>query len=97
MTNEEIAIKFEGVDHEIKSLKHRVGDVEKSSEALNRLATAVEVMATKQDGIGEKVDSLSTKVDTLERLPAKRWEFVVEKAIYVLVAAFVGYLLAGGL
>lgn len=45
VSNEEIAVALKGHDHEIGSLKRRMGAVEKLHEALNKLATAVEVMA----------------------------------------------------
>lgn len=94
MTNEEIAVKLEAVDQRSRSNTHRIGDLEKDHEALNRLATAVEVMATKQDTMSESVDRLAGKVEQLEAEPGKRWKFVVEKAIYFIVAALMGFILA---
>ena len=94
MTNEEITIKLNDHDHEISSLKHRMADMEATSEAITRLASAVEVMATKQDGMSKSMDKLTVKVEALEAEPAKKWRFVVEKAIYFVVAAVVGFMLA---
>ena len=94
MTNEEIAIRLNDHDHEINSLKHRMSDMEATSEAITRLASAVEVMATKQDGMSKSMDKLTVKVEALEAEPAKKWRFVVEKAIYFVVAAVVGFMLA---
>lgn len=94
MTPEQIAVKLEDHEHEIGSLKHRMKAVEESSAALNRLATSMEVMATKQDAMRESMDKLTGKVEALEAEPGKRWKFVVEKAIYFVVAAVVGFMLA---
>ena len=94
MDMERIAIKLEDHEHEIGSLKHRMTAVEAANQALNRLATAVEVMATKQENMSKSVDKLTQKVEALEAEPAKKWRFVVEKAIYFVVAAVVGYMLA---
>lgn len=94
MTNEDIAVKLEDHEHEIGSLKHRMDAVEEANHALNRLATAVEVMATKQESMSKSVDKLTVKVEALEAEPAKKWRFVVEKAIYFIVAAVMGYFLA---
>lgn len=93
-TTEELAVSLERVDQRSKSNTHRIEDLEKDHEALNRLATAVEVMATKQDSMGMSVDKLADKVAALEAEPGKRWKFVVEKAIYIVVAAVIGYVLA---
>lgn len=94
MTNEEIAVKLEDHEHEIGSLKHRMKAAEESNGVLHRLVTAVEVMATKQENTMQSVDRLTTKVEALEAEPGKRWKFVVEKAIYFIVAAVVGFALA---
>lgn len=94
MTQEEIAVKLEDHEHEIGSLKHRMKSVEESTGVLNRLVTAVEVMATKQESTIKSVDRLTSKVESLEAEPAKKWKFVVEKAIYFVVAAVVGFALA---
>ena len=94
MNAEEIAVKLEDHEHEIGSLKHRMKAVEESNAVLNRLATAVEVMATKQDAMRSSMEKLTGKVEALEAEPGKRWKFVVEKAIYFVVAAVVGFILA---
>ena len=75
-------------------MKHRMKAAEESNHVLNRLVTAVEVMATKQESTMQSVDRLTSKVEALEAEPGKRWKFVVEKAIYFVVAAVVGFMLA---
>ena len=93
MTNEEVAVKLEDHAHEISALKHRMSGVEQSNQVLHRLATALEVMATKQESMSKSMDKLTDKVEALEAEPAKKWRFVVEKAIYFVVAAIVGFIM----
>lgn len=100
MSNEEIAVALEGHTHEIKSLKHRMDEAEKGQEALNELASSVKVMATElrnQSGtmadIKKDVTALGHKVDVIEDKPAKRWEGLVEKALWAVVAAVIAFLL----
>ena len=83
-----------GLEEKTAELLRRVDRLEEDQTALNRLATAVEVMATKQDHMSDTMERLTTKVEALEAEPAKRWRFVVEKAIYFVVAAVVGFMLA---
>lgn len=78
----------------IEALEHRV-------DVLARLTTAVEVMASEQRAqtaamveIKQDVATLGDKVGTLERKPAKRWEMVVERTIYLLVGAVGAWLAA---
>lgn len=94
MDMETVAIKLTEHENEIGSLKHRMKAVEDTNATLTRLATAVEVMATKLENTGQSVDKLTAKVEALEAEPGKRWRFVVEKAIYFVVAAVVGFMLA---
>ena len=82
------------VENLAKSNRHRLDKLEEDTIVLNRLATAVEVMATKQDTMSESVDRLAGKVEALEAEPGKRWKFVIEKALYFVIAAVVGFMLA---
>jgi hypothetical protein len=52
------------------------------------------VMAEKQDETNTIVTKLDGKVTALEAKPAKRWDALVEKVVWAVVAAVVGYLLA---
>lgn len=94
MDMETVAIQLTEHEKEIGSLKHRVKAVEDMNTTLTRLAIAVEVMADKLKTTGQSVDKLTAKVEALEAEPAKKWRFVVEKAIYFVVAAVVGFALA---
>lgn len=94
MTNEEISIKLTEVDQRSKSNTHRIDKLEQSTAALNELTTAVKVMVTKQEYIADKVDGLDAKVTELECKPGKRWDGLVEKLIWAVAAAVVGFLLA---
>lgn len=79
--------------HQIDDLKEQVTGLGDRIEAVNRLATAVEVMATKQDNLGASVKRLEGKVDSLESKPGKRWEAMVEKVLWAVVAAVLAFLL----
>lgn len=94
MDMDEIIKTLTEADQRSKSNTHRLDGLEKQTETLNRMAVSMERMATKQDVMCEKVDTLSIDVETLKAEPGKRWKFVVEKAIYFVVAAVVGFALA---
>lgn len=96
MTNEELALKVNDHEHEIGSLKHRMKAVEENQKALNSLATSVAVMAEKTDAISNKVDSIDSKVTAIEQKPAKRWDGIVDKALWLLIGAALAALFAQG-
>ena len=94
MDDTEIVGRLSAVEQRSKSNSHRLEALEKQTEAVNRLATSVAVMAEKVETTGEKVDGLCTDVQELKAEPGKRWKSVVEKIIYIIVAAVVGFFLA---
>lgn len=94
MEDTEIVGRLTAVEQRSKSNSHRLETLEKHTEALNTLATSVAVMAERVETTGDKVDSLCTDVQELKSEPGKRWKSVVEKVIYIVVAAVVGFILA---
>ena len=101
MTGEEMAVKLAETEARSKSNTHRLDHLEKSTEAINRLATSVEVMAKEQKHQTEAIkevktdlSDLSGKVEKIEAEPGNRWKTLVEKVILLVTAAVVGYILA---
>ena len=58
MTGEEMAVKLAETEARSKSNTHRLDHLEKSTEAINRLATSVEVMAKEQKHQTEAIKGL---------------------------------------
>ena len=94
MEDTEIAGRLSTVEQRSKSNSHRLEALEKQTEAVNRLATSVAVMAERVEVTGGKVDSLCADVQELKSEPGKRWKSMVERVIYIVVAAVVGFILA---
>jgi hypothetical protein len=82
------------VEERSKSNTKRIDKLEEQTAAINKLATSMAVMAEKQDETNHIVTELDGKVSALEAKPAKRWDSFVEKVIWAVVAAVVGFLLA---
>ena len=94
MTNEEIAAKLSDVEARGKSNTHRIDEVEKKQCDLDKLVTAVAVMATKQEAIETDVTEIKADVKTLTGKPGKRFEVLMDKAAWLVIATAIGYLLA---
>lgn len=93
--------RLTAVEERSKSNSHRIDELEDTSKSINRLATSMEVMAEKQgqmvdtvDRLDGKVEKLGGKVETMESKPGKRWEGLVDKAIWAFAAAVIAYILA---
>lgn len=82
------------VEERSKSNSHRLDKLEETTEAISSLATSMKVMAERQDHVVETVDKLDTKVTALEEKPGKRWDSLVDKIVWAIAAAFIGFVLA---
>ena len=82
------------VEERAKSNSHRLEKLEESTEAINRLATSMEVMAERQEQVVDTVGKLDSKVTALEEKPAKRWDGLVDKIVWAVAAALIGFVLA---
>ena len=95
MTNEEIAVRLDGHEHEIGSLKHRMDDVEKDQKALNELTASVRELAADQGNMKEDIREIKTDVKGLTSIPGKRWESLVDKLLFAAAGAVLAWLAAG--
>lgn len=77
-----------------KSNTKRIDKLEQTTEAIYRMAGSIEKMAEKQEAMNGSINKLTSDVETLKAEPGKRWKFVIEKTIYIIVAAVVGFFLA---
>lgn len=94
MEMERIAVQIQKTEDLALRNEGRIKKLEEEHQALHDLAKAVAVMAEKMDYMNRSVNALTSKVELLESEPAKKWRFVVEKIIYCVVAAVVGFVLA---
>lgn len=89
-----MAVKLQEVESRCQGNEHRLDALEKNQDAINHLATSTAVMAQNISTMGERIDSMGNDIKDLKEVPAARWKFVVEKAIYVLVAGIMGFALS---
>ena len=95
MDIEQIALKLQETTDRSERNEGRIKKLENEHEVLHQLATSVAVMAEKMDTMNKSVDSLANKVDEMESKPAKRWESVVDKLIWLVAGAFAAWVLSG--
>ena len=94
MNIDEIALKLqETIDRSIRN-EGRIKKLEGENHVLQKLATSVAVMAEQIKTMNGSVETLASKVDKLEEKPAKRWDGLVDKIIWAVAAALLGFVLA---
>jgi seryl-tRNA synthetase len=82
------------VEQRSKSNSHRLDEVEQRQDNLDKLVASVEVLATKQENVESDVKEIKADVKTLTDKPGKRWDTIVDKLIWAVLAAVLAYFLA---
>ena len=90
MTHEEIAVKFEDHEHEIKSLKHRVTKCEEQNNTLNKLVNSVDVLAVNMKHMADEQKSQREHIERLEKEPAEEFKHYKRLIIGCVITTIVG-------
>lgn len=100
MTPEE-ASRLTAVEERSKSNTHRINELSGQIVAVNKLAVSVELLVQENKHqtealkeVKSDVQQLSGKVEAIEQKPAKKWDSIVEKVLWALIAAVIGFALA---
>lgn len=80
-------------DEQHKTIFRRLDKQDEMIESVQKLATSVERLTLKQDGTEKKLDGLCQDVDEIKAKPGKRWEGIVQNAIFTVVGALVMFAL----
>lgn len=89
--HEEFALRM---DEEHKRQNKRTTDLETKIKDISELTASVASLAKSVEQMAQAQEKQGKRLEALEQKPAKRWEFVVEKVIYILVAGLLGYALS---
>lgn len=82
------------VESQVKSNSHRLDEVEKRQDNLDELVSTVKVLAVREENVESDVKEIKSDVKDLTSRSGKRWDTLVEKIIWAVVAAVVGFALA---
>lgn len=95
MTNEEVAVMLTDHENEIGSLKHRMTAVENNQKVLTELTGSVRELTIEQGHLKSDVGEIKADVKAMLDKPVKRWDGLVDKALWLLAGAFLAWVLAG--
>lgn len=96
MTTEEIAVKLEAHDHEIRSLKHRMSENETQVKVTANLTLSVEKLALTMENMLKEQHRQAQKLQKIEEEPRENWKDM-KKAIWHTIISVVAGALATGL
>ena len=81
------------VEERTKSNSHRIDDLEKRQDNLDELVGTVKVLAVREENVENDVKEIKNDVKSLTGRSGKIFDSLVEKIIYLVIAAVVGYFL----
>lgn len=87
MTEQEISVRLTENDERLHACVKRLEAVERRQDALDKLVTAVEVLAVRQESVEDNVREVRAAVQGIAEKPARRWEALVDRALYLLLGA----------
>lgn len=96
VTDEEIAVKLTALEHETKSAKHRLDDLEVQNQAIQDLALSVKELTINMTRMMEEQEKQGQDIDILKSEPAKRWKDST-KALFNAALGAIGAAFGGGI
>lgn len=93
MTNEEIAVRLENHEQEIKSLKHRMDEQEGKDKTLTELTISVKTLATNMEYMAKEQQKQGEHLERLEQEPADNYKHYKRLVIGCVLTTILGALL----
>ena len=82
------------VEDRAQSNTRRIDDLEKRQDNLDELVGTVKVLAVREESVENDVKEIKADVKLLTEKPGKKYDNLVDKILYLIVAAVIGFLLA---
>ena len=82
------------VEERAKANAHRLDEVEKRQDNLDKLVATVEVLAVKESNVENDVKEMKGDIKLILNKPAQKWDNLVEKIMLTIAAAVIGFLLS---
>lgn len=86
--------RLTAVEDRAKTNTKRIDEVEKRQDNLDDLVSTVKVLATREENVETDVKEIKNDVKELTSKSAKRWDNFVDKVIWAVAAAAIGFILA---
>ena len=95
MTDEEIAVKLEGHEHEIGSLKHRMEEQEEQNKVIQDLVMSVQKLALTMEAMVKEQSMQGERLKKHEDEPAERRNSAKKTAFTTIISVVAGALATG--
>lgn len=82
------------VEARAKHNTERIDELEKRQDNLDDLAGTMKVLVDREQRVENDVKEIKSDVKSLTGKPGKRWDSIVDKLIWAVLAAMVAYMLS---
>lgn len=86
--------RLTAVEDRSKSNTKRIDEMENRQDDLDDLVTTVKVLATREENVESDVKEIKKDVKDLTGRSGKRWDDLVDKFVWAIAAAGLGFILA---
>lgn len=86
--------RLTAVEDRAKSNTKRIDEVEERQDNLDDLVSTVKVLANREENVENDVKEIKSDVKELTSKSAKRWDSFIDKVIWAIAAAAIGFILA---
>ena len=90
MTNEDIAVRLEHLDQEVKSLKHRMTEQEGKDKILTELTISVKTLATNMEYMAKEQQRQGERLERLEHEPSENFKYYKRLVIGCVITSIIG-------
>lgn len=81
------------LEHRLSCVETRVDALENRQDNLDKLVSTVSALAVREERMENDVKEIKADVKSLTEKPGKRYEGLVEKAVWAVLAAVIAFLL----
>ena len=93
MENMELVEAVARQQEQIKTLFDRMGNLEKLTDSVNKLAISLEQLTGKQSATERQVENLASDMKEMKEKPTKRWDTVFAAVVSAIVGAVIALLI----
>jgi hypothetical protein len=86
--------RLTAVEDRAKSNTIRLDDMEKRQDDLDELVGTVKVLAVREENVESDVKEIKADVKEIAGKSGKRWDGMVDKIVWAIAAAVIGFLLS---
>jgi hypothetical protein len=93
MSEQNIEHRLTEVEGRSRSNTHRLDEIERRQDNLDDLVSTVKVLAVREENVENDVKEIKSDVKSLKDKPGQRWDSIVDKVIWAVLAAVIAFIL----